>query len=244
MKLFRAASLLLAITGLTVLVPAGRAQSAAGAGTASAMAGDSPSPKPKPAQPDFTYVQPTEKKKFLNYINDTFGPVPVGEAIILAAGNQYENTPHEWGQGFGAYSERFASNFGITAITTTTQYGLAEIFREDTMYYRCECTGFFPRFKHAMLSTVMARHGEDGRWRFSMSTLAAPYVGNMVGVYAWYPSRYGARDAVRMGSYSFLSFSGDNIFLEFIYGGPHTLFGHLFHRQNYPEANPGPPLPH
>jgi hypothetical protein len=230
-------------TGLGVFAPVIQAQSASGAGAGSALVGNSPTPKTKASESNLTYVRPTERTKFLNYINDTFGPVPIGEAIIVAAGNQYENTPHEWGQGFGPYTQRVASNFGIAAITTTTRYGLAEAFREDTMYYRCECTGLLRRFKHAMLSTVMARHGEDGHWRFSLSTLAAPYVGNMAGVYGWYPSRYGARDWIRMGSYDFLAFSGDNVFLEFIYGGPHTLFGHLFHRQQYPEANPGPASP-
>jgi hypothetical protein len=30
-----------------------------------------------------------------------------------------------------------------------------------------------------------------------------------------------------MGNYNLLAFAGENLALEFIYGGPHTLFGHL-----------------
>jgi len=227
MKMLRLVPVLLAIAALTLLASPDRAQTVSGSSGASAIVGDSSSPKAKASEPDLTYVRPTEKTKFKNYLNDTFGPVPIGEAFIVAGGNQYENTPPEWGGGAGTYTQRVLSNFGIEAVTTTTRYALAEAFREDTMYYRCECDGFFRRFKHAMLSTVMARHGEDGQWRFSFSALAAPYAGTMTAVYGWYPSRYGARDGLRMGTYDLLAFSGDNVFLEFIYGGPRTLIGHL-----------------
>jgi len=47
----------------------------------------------------------------------------------------------------------------------------------------------------------------------------------MVGVYGWYPSRYGVKDALRMGNYSLLESAGTNIALEFLYEGP--LFGDL-----------------
>jgi hypothetical protein len=240
MKLFRLVPLLFAITGLTLLAPIDRAQSAGSTGAASALVGDSPSSATNPSQSSFSYSRPTKKTKLRNYLYDTFGPVPIGEVIIVAGGNQYENTPPEWGQGSGAYTQRVLSDFGIEAVTTTTRYALAEAFQEDTIYYRCECNDFLRRFKHAMLSTVMARHGEDGHWRFSFSTLAAPYAGNMTAVYAWYPSRYGAKDWLRMGTYNLLAFSGDSIFLEFVYGGPRTLFGHLLHRHNDSPPVPAP----
>ncbi len=49
------------------------------------------------------------------------------------------------------------SNFGINLVTQTTRYGLAEVFHEDTLYYRCECDGFGHRLEHALISTVTAR---------------------------------------------------------------------------------------
>ena len=128
-----------------------------------------------------------------------------------------------------AYGKRFGSNLAIAAVTTTTRYALAEAFREDTVYYRCECKGFFRRFQHAMISTVTARRGEDGHRQLSFPAIVAPYAGTMTAVYAWYPARYGPKDALRMGNYNLLAFAGENLALEFIYGGPHTLFSH-FHR--------------
>ena len=87
----------------------------------------------------------------------------------------------------------------IGAVSTTTRYALAEAFKEDTLYYRCECTGLFPRLKHAVISTLTARRGEDGHRVFSVPALVAPYAGSMAAVYGWYPGRYGAKDALPDG---------------------------------------------
>lgn len=141
------------------------------------------------AQPDLTYTRPTEKTKIENYLFDAFGPYPAAGATFAAGIGQWRNTPPEWRQA-EAYSKRFGSAFGIAAISTTTRYGLAEAFSEDTLYYRCECKGVFPRLRHAVIFTLTARRGEDGRRVFSFPALVAPYAGSMTAVYAWYPGRY------------------------------------------------------
>jgi len=125
----------------------------------------------------------------------------------------------------GPYGERVGSAFGIALVTTTTRYALAKAFHEDTLYYRCECDGFIHRLNHALISTVTARVGDSGRRHFSFPALVSPYAGSMTAVYGWYPNRYGPKDGFRMGNYALLAFVGVNIVHEFIYGGPHTMFG-------------------
>jgi hypothetical protein len=187
-----------------------------------------------------TYTRPTEKTKLRNYFFDTFGPYPIIGAAAAAGINQVTNTPPEWQQGAEGYGKRFASNFGIAAVSTTSRYALAQAFREDTLYYRCECKGIFPRASHAVISTFTARRGDDGHTVFSVPSLVAPYAGTMTAVYAWYPSRYNAQDAFRMGNYSLLGYVGGNLALEFLYGGPHTLLKHffLFKRHGDTESKP------
>ena len=136
-------------------------------------------------------------------------------------------TPPEWGQGAEGFGKRFGSNFGIAAIGTTTRYGLAEAFREDTLYYRCECRGPFPRLRHAVVSSLTGRRGQDGHRVFSLSAFAAPYASSTIAVYGWYPDRFGAKDAFRMGNYGLLSYVGSNIAMEFLYGGPHALMARM-----------------
>src|SRR5277367_4154560 len=216
---------LIALMYLGGLATRGITQSPAGAGS-SGSAGSGFSDNAN-ARFDLTCFRPTEKTKIRNYFFDAFGPYPVAGAAIIGAVGQAHNAPPEWGQGFQAYGERIGSDFGIALATTTTRYALAEAFREDTLYYRCECKGVFRRMEYAVISTVTARHGVDGHRRLSFSAIIAPYAGTTTAIYGWYPSRYDVKDGSRMGNYALLAFMGANIAREFIYGGTHTLFSQV-----------------
>jgi hypothetical protein len=232
MKMCRVISLWLAMVGLAGLSMPANAQ---------APAAVRPAANPAPP-PELTYVRPTEKIKLRNYFFDSFGPYPILGAAFAAGINQADSTPPEWKQGAEGYGKRFGSNFAIAAISTTTRYALAQAFREDTLYYRCECKGLFPRMGHAVISTFSARRGEDGHTVFSIPALVAPYAGTMTAAYAWYPSRYNAQDGFRMGNYSLLGYVGGNLALEFLYGGPHTLLSrfHLFKKHGDPDSSSKP----
>ena len=234
MKILRIVPVLFVITGLAFL-PLAQAQSPANSGTSSSAVLSTDTTQP----PHLTYTRPTQRTKLHNYFFDTLGPYPIVGAALAAGINQADNTPPEWQQGAEGYGKRFGSNFGIAAISTTTRYGLAEALGEDTLYYRCECKGVFPRLGHAMISTFTARRGDDGHRVFSLPALVAPYVGTMTAVYAWYPDRYDARDAFRMGNYSLLGYVGGNIALEFLFGGPHSLLSRLHIKNGHAAQDPG-----
>lgn len=176
-----------------------------------------------PGQPQLVYSRSTQRTKIHNYAFEAFGPLPIGVAAVEAGIDQEDNSPPEWNQGAAGYSQRFGSDFGTEAVSTTTRYALSEAFREDALYYHCDCRGMLPRLRHAVLSTLTARRGEDGHRVFSVPALITPYASSMTAVYGWYPSRYGAKDALRMGNYSMLGLVGANIGLEFLYSGPHSL---------------------
>jgi hypothetical protein len=175
-----------------------------------------------------------------NYVFDTFGPYPAVGASIAAGINQFSNAPPEWKQGMDGYGNRLGSDFAIAAVGTTTRYGLAQAFKQDTMYYRCDCRGILPRMSHAVISTLTARQGEDGHRVFSIPALVAPYAGSTTAVYGWYPNRFNAKDAFRIGNYNLLAYMGGNIALEFFYSGPHSLLSrmHLNNRHGSPIEGP------
>jgi len=218
----RATLLVLVTVALAAIPLLARSQSVLSSGDPSANSAIT-----APAKLDLTYFRPTERAKVKNYAFDAFGPYPIVGAGIAAGINQWSNATPDWGQDAAGFGKRFGSDFGIAAIGTSTRYGLAEAFREDTSYYRCECGGPFPRLRHAVISTLTGRHGEDGHRVFSFSALASPYAGSMIAVYAWYPDRFGAKDAFRMGNYTLLANLGGNIALEFFYSGPHALISRL-----------------
>jgi hypothetical protein len=242
MEVGRTMLLLSLIAGPVAFPELAKAQS-----TAPADLGPSASSAALPASPtyphtDLTYTRPTEKTKLVNYFFDAYGPYPISGSALAAGISQLDNSPPEWRQGAEGYGRRFASDFGITAVTTTTRYALAEAFREDTLYYRCECKGFFPRLGHAVISTFTSRRGADGHRIFSFPSLVAPYAGTMTAVYAWYPNRFDAMDGFRMGNYSLLGYVGANIALEFLYSGPHSLTArmHLNNAHGAPDPGPNP----
>jgi hypothetical protein len=191
-------------------------------------------------EPDLLYVRPTEKTKIINYAFDAYGPYPITGAAFAAGINQLSNAPPEWNQGMKGYVKRFGSDYGIAMVATTTRYGASEVFKEDALYYRCECRGILPRMGHAVISTFTARRGNDGHRVFSLPALVAPYVGSMTAVYGWYPNRYGAKDAFRTGNYSLLTYMGGNLALEFFYSGPHSLLArmHLNNAHGSPVQGP------
>jgi len=232
---------LLAIAGLTVLPALAVAQSLADSGDASSTE-VSTSLVPTQPQLALTYRRPTEKTRLHNYFFDTFGPYPIVGAAVVAGINQADNAPPEWKQGAEGYGKRFGSSFAIAGVSTTTRYALARAFREDTLYYRCECKGFLPRLSHAVSSSFTSRRGDDGRRVFSFPALVAPYAGTMTAVYGWYPGRYNAKDAFRMGNYNALVYIGGNIALEFLYSGPHSLISrmHLNNGHGAPDSGSQP----
>lgn len=234
-QLCHAMFMLLVVPILAGLPASARSQALAGA-SGSADAGTSTSP----AQLDFTYARPTQRTQLNNYIFDAFGPYPIAGSAIAAGLNQSSNSPPEWHQGVEGYARRFGSDFGIVAVGTTTRYGLSEALKEDTLYYRCQCTGLFPRLRHAVLSTLIARRGDDGHRVFSFPALLAPYAGGMTAVYGWYPDRFGPKDAFRMGNYNMLAYMGGNVALEFFYSGPHSLLSRMHLNNPHGAPDPGP----
>jgi hypothetical protein len=190
---------------------------------------------PTPA-PDFLirspapYIPPTETQKFHNFAWNALGPVAFAGSSFAAAIDQGFNFPHAWGQGADAYGARVASNLGISLVTATAQYSLGEAFHEDTAYYRCMCTGFFPRFWHAAVSTVAARRGSDGHTSLSVALTISPFIGPMTAANSWIPNRDGATLGFHMGVHNLMGQFGQNEALEFLYGGPHTLLGRIQQR--------------
>ena len=238
MNMRRMIGLLLAIAGFAAL-PLAKAQRLVGSEDSS---GTVASTGTVHELPDLPYTRPTQKMKLRNYFLDTVGPYPIVGAAFAAGINQADNAVPEWKQGAEGYAKRFGSDLGIAGVSTTTRYALSEAFKEDTLYYRCECKGFFPRLSHAVISTFTARRGEDGHRVFSIPDLIAPYAGSMTAVYAWYPDRYNYKDGFRIGNYSLLGYVGGNIALEFLFSGPHSLLSrmHMNNAHGAPTAGSNP----
>jgi len=225
---------LLLIANLVVLAEPAKAQPLPDSGTAASIVTGQTA-----AQPGQVYTRPTQKIKLRNYLFDAFGPYPIIGAAFAAGISQAHDAPPEWKQGASGYFRRYESIFAIAAVSTTTRYALAQALKEDTLYYRCDCKGVFPRLRHAVISTFTARRGDDGHLVFSVPGLVAPYAGSMTAIYGWYPGRYDAKDAFRIGNLNLLAHVGGNIALEFIYSGPRSFLSRMHLNNEHGVPNPG-----
>ncbi len=155
------------------------------------------------------------RRQFRNYLYSTFGPPALISTAVGAGLDQRKPAPPEWDSGAEGYGERYGWRFGMQIIGHTTEYSFAAAVHEDVAYHRCECKGFFPRSSHALISTLTAKT-TSGRTVFSVPSLVGPYAGSFAAVNAWYPSRYGPKDAFRIGSTSFMFKAVGNLIGEFI----------------------------
>ena len=195
--------------------------------TAHAQSGpDAPSPSTSdPPAPAFSgstaangyrgYTFPDRKQQFRNYLYYTFGPPAFISTAVGAGLDQNKPAPPEWDSGAQGYGERYGWRFGMNMVTQTTEYSLGSVMHEDVAFHRCQCSGFFPRSAHAVISTLTAKT-PSGQTVFSVPALVSPYAGSFTAVNAWYPSRYGSPDAVRIGSISFAYKVAGNLIGEFI----------------------------
>ena len=191
------------------------------------------------ARPTRTYNRPSQTTKLNNYFFDAIGPYAIVSVAAESGIGQWDNAPPEWSQGAAGYGRRFGSDYGISAVSTTTRYALSETFKEDPLYYRCDCAGVLPRLRYAAISVFTARRGADGRRVFSLPALVGPYAGSMVAVYGWYPNRFGAKDAFRIGNYSLLEYGAENISLEFIRVSRHSFITRMHFDNRHGSPSPG-----
>jgi len=117
-------------------------------------------------------VEITAKQKFQNYLLSIGGPAPLIAEAASAGLSQWGNNPREWGQGWGAYGQRFGSDLAYNGIRQSILYSLSIPLHEDNRYFPSKAHGFFPRAAHALVSGFIAKH-PDGRQRFSFSDIAA-----------------------------------------------------------------------
>jgi hypothetical protein len=158
---------------------------------------------------------PARPERFSEFVLATVGPVPLlGEAAGAGIG-QWANTPKEWGQGWAAFGKRYGSNLAYNGIRQTITYGGSLALHEDTRYFASSKSGFWPRTRHALVSTFTARH-VDGSNSFSISATAG-VIGASSLASLWGPSSWkGPGNIAQNAGISFASTAATNVIREFL----------------------------
>ena len=86
----------------------------------------------------------TPKQRFRDYLLSIGGPAPLIAEAASAGLGQWTNNPREWGQGWGAYGQRFGSDLAYNGIRQSILYGLSIPLHEDYRYFPSKAQGSFP----------------------------------------------------------------------------------------------------
>jgi hypothetical protein len=158
---------------------------------------------------------PVHPERFREFLLSTVGPAPlIGEAVGAGI-EQWENTPKEWGQGWGAFAKRYWSNLAYNGIRQTITYGGSLALGEDTRYFASRRSGVWPRTRHALVSTFTARH-MDGRESFAFSSTAG-VIGASALSSVWGPESWkGPGDIAENAGISFAATAVSNVIREFL----------------------------
>jgi len=135
-------------------------------------------------------------------------------AGIGAAIDQERDRPGQWGQGWGAFSERYASHIGQYLVQRSIMYPVRAIDHEDARFFRSKRTSYGGRAADAFLHTVW-RHNDEGGMMPAYSEFVGDYGAAAVSRMWWPPSYHKASSIFVAGSDTILIDGAINLFHEF-----------------------------
>ena len=101
--------------------------------------------------------------------------------------DQARGVPYQWDDGWGGYMERFASHEGqFIAANSLAALGNAAL-KYEPRYDRCQCSGFWPRTKHAIMRNFVTFNETETERRPQIALYAGAFGGGLIST-AWRPS--------------------------------------------------------
>jgi hypothetical protein len=173
---------------------------------------DSSNAESGPSSPQWRGLSVEEK---LRYDARHFFDVENLVFAAMGAGlDQLRERPGEWGDGYGAYGERYGSHFGQYLVQRSVMAPVQAIDHEDTRFFRSKRTSYKGRLADAVLQTVW-RHNDSGGMMPAYSEFLGDYSAAAVSR-MWWPNRYHNVSAVLIaGSDTVLVDAGINVLHEF-----------------------------
>jgi len=165
-----------------------------------------------PHSPEWKELSFKEKMKYdESHLFDVENVVFAG---VGASFDQLRDRPSEWGEGWGAFGERYASHIGYYMVQRSVMFPVEAIDHEDTRYYRSTRSSFRGRLGDAFLHTIW-RHNDSGGMMPAYSEFLGDYSAAAVSR-LWWPSNYHKGSSIFIaGSDTILVDAGINVFHEF-----------------------------
>jgi hypothetical protein len=168
--------------------------------------------KSGPQSPQWKGLSVKEKLRYdWRHLFDVDNVVYAG---IGASFDQARERPSEWGEGWGSFSERYASHLGQYAIQRSIMFPIQAIDHEDTRYFPSKRTTYKGRLADAFLHTIW-RHNDSGGMMPAYSEFLGDYGAAAISR-LWWPAHYHTGSSIFIaGSDTILVDAGINVLHEF-----------------------------
>jgi len=126
-------------------------------------------------------------QKFKVVARSTFDPVEWGYIAFVAAIAQAENSEPAYGQGWGAYGERYATSFGDNMVENFMVGAVfPSILHQDPRYYQLGKGSFVHRTAYAVERMFVTR-SDSGHKQFNYSEIFGAAVAAGISTYSYHP---------------------------------------------------------
>ena len=94
----------------------------------------------------------TGNQRWKLYLSESFTtPGIYVKTVLFTVSDQIFNNPREWGRNWGGFGKRLASREGQFVIQNSFSSMGDALLQYEPRYDRCNCSGFWPRTKHAVI---------------------------------------------------------------------------------------------
>ena len=152
--------------------------------------------------------------RFGNYLKDLYEPGVFLKTALSASFKHIRQSPKQWGGGSTGLNKRLRHVYAKRVVEKSIEHSVAAALGEILGYRRSGEKGFWPRTKHAIVSTFVTPREGGGRglsYARLAGTTGSYFISN-----TWYPQgANGKSDALRRSGLSLSLDVGTNILKEF-----------------------------
>lgn len=154
-------------------------------------------------------------------------------ATISSGMNHLANSPRDYGQGWGAFGQRFGNSFVTYSLQDTVSQGLAASAKYEMRYIQCKCTGALERIGHA-LAWNFVTYNQEGKKVFNWPSLVGGYSVGMLST-TYTPNQKWSAQGIQAGNSAIYFGFVSSLLQEF---APSKLFGRHKAKASSPASIP------
>lgn len=136
----------------------------------------------------FEAANKSPKSNSRTWRNKVLSPSGYMQPVIGALVRHARNSPEEWERNWGGLGKRLGSATARHAIKNTIKYGVGSLLHEELHFRSSGKTGFGPRLRYALLSTVITRKTTTGNRTLAVGEISGVLGGALISR-LWQPLR-------------------------------------------------------